>query len=133
MSWIFFWLNDLIQRINYKLKLCTACGHRMAYRKWKETKLQPVTAGPGIMLGCSLVSIHFRWAILCPQAVGVDLRQQTVDLLTMSPANGINLLLSRSRRSNSAHSDMSLSLSETGLFLRISLSVSRSSPFSSTV
>ena len=48
----------------------TACGHRMAHRKWKETKLQPGTAVPGNMLGCSLVSFHFLWAILCPQGVG---------------------------------------------------------------
>ena len=41
----------------------------MAHGKWKETKLQPGTAGPGNMLGCSLVSFHFLWAILCPQAV----------------------------------------------------------------
>ena len=47
----------------------TACGHRMAHRKWKENKLQPGTAGPSNMLGCSLISFHFRWAILCPQAV----------------------------------------------------------------
>ena len=50
---------------------CTACRHRMAHRKWKEAKLQPGTAGPGNMLGCSLVSFHFLWAILCPQAVGI--------------------------------------------------------------
>ena len=48
---------------------CTACGHRMAYRKWRETKVQPGTAGPGNMPGCSLVSFLFRWAMLCPQAV----------------------------------------------------------------
>ena len=47
----------------------TACGHGMAYRKWKETKVHPGTAGPGNMLGCSLVSFHFLWAIPCPQAV----------------------------------------------------------------
>ena len=35
----------------------------MAHRKWKETKLQPVTAEPGNMLGCSLISFHFLWAI----------------------------------------------------------------------
>ena len=28
----------------------TACGHRMANRKWKETKQLPGTAGPGNML-----------------------------------------------------------------------------------
>ena len=41
----------------------------MAYRKWKETKVNPGTARPGNMLWCSLVSFHFLWAILCPQAV----------------------------------------------------------------
>ena len=51
----------------------TACGHRMAHRKWKENKLQPGTAGPSNMLGCSLISFHFRWAILCPQAVTFSL------------------------------------------------------------
>ena len=35
----------------------------------KETKLQPGTAGPGNRLGCCLISFHFLWAILCPQAV----------------------------------------------------------------
>ena len=35
----------------------------------KETKLQPGTAGPGNRLGSCLVSFHFLWAILCPQAV----------------------------------------------------------------
>ena len=39
--------------------LCTACGHRMAHRKWKETKQQPGTAGPGNILGSCLVSFHF--------------------------------------------------------------------------
>ena len=47
----------------------TACGHRMAHRKWKETKLQPGTAGPGNMLGCCLVSFHFLWAILSTSTV----------------------------------------------------------------
>ena len=50
---------------------CSAFRHRIAHRKWKENKLQPGTAGPGNMLGCSLVSFHFLWAILCPQAVHV--------------------------------------------------------------
>ena len=39
----------------------------MAHKKWKETKQQPVAAGPGNMLGSCLVSFHFLWAILCPQ------------------------------------------------------------------
>ena len=48
---------------------CTACGHRMVHRKWKDTKLQPsMLPGPAVP-GCSLASFHFLWAILCPQAV----------------------------------------------------------------
>ena len=47
----------------------TACGHRIAHRKWKETKQDPGTAGPGNRLGCCLIYLHFLWAILCPQAV----------------------------------------------------------------
>ena len=47
----------------------TACGHRIAHRKWKETKLHPGTDGPGNRLGFCLVSFNFLWAILCPQAV----------------------------------------------------------------
>ena len=31
----------------------------MMHRKWKETKQQPGTAGPGNILGCCLVSLHF--------------------------------------------------------------------------
>ena len=34
----------------------TGCGRRMANRKWKETKQQPGTAGPGNMIGCYYVS-----------------------------------------------------------------------------
>ena len=49
--------------------LYTACGYRMAHRKWKETKLHPsMLPGPAVP-GCSLFSFHFLWAILCPQAV----------------------------------------------------------------
>ena len=44
-------------------KLCTACGHRIAHRKWKETELQPGTAGPDNMLGSCLLSFLFLWAI----------------------------------------------------------------------
>ena len=35
----------------------------MPYRKWKECKQQPGTAGPGNMLGCCLIYFHFLWAI----------------------------------------------------------------------
>ena len=31
----------------------------MSHRKWKETKQQPGTAGPGNILGCCLVSLCF--------------------------------------------------------------------------
>ena len=42
---------------------------RMAHRKWKETMQQPsMLPGPAVP-GCSLVSFHFMWAILCPQTV----------------------------------------------------------------
>ena len=46
----------------------------MAHRKWKETKQLPGTARPGNMLGSCLVSFHFLWAILCPQAVHTGLK-----------------------------------------------------------
>ena len=42
-----------------------------AHMLWKETKLQPGTAGPGNMLGCCLVSFHFLWAILSTSTVAV--------------------------------------------------------------
>ena len=32
----------------------------MAHRKGKEAKQLPGTAGPGNMLGCCLISFHFR-------------------------------------------------------------------------
>ena len=44
--------------------LCTVPVLRMAHRKWKETKQQPDTAGPGNMLGCCLIYFHFRWGKL---------------------------------------------------------------------
>ena len=42
---------------------CTGRMGWMAYRKWKECKQQPGTAGPGNMLGCCLIYFHFLWAI----------------------------------------------------------------------
>ena len=36
------WVPFLIEgKINFTHPLCTACGHRMAHRKWKETKQEP--------------------------------------------------------------------------------------------
>ena len=50
----------------------TACGHRMAHRKWKESKQQPsMLPGPAVP-GCCYISFHFLWAILCPQAVQIS-------------------------------------------------------------
>ena len=46
-------------------EICHSTGRMgwMAYRKWKECKQQPSTAGPGNMLGCCLIYFHFLWAI----------------------------------------------------------------------
>ena len=42
----------------------------LPHRKWKEFKQQPsMLPGPAVPGSC-LVSFHFLWAILCPQAVG---------------------------------------------------------------
>ena len=42
---------------------------RMAHRIWKETKQERGTVGPGNMLGCCLISLHFLWAILSTSTV----------------------------------------------------------------
>ena len=54
------------------LHVCTVLVLRIAQRKWKDTKLQPGTAGPGNMLGCCLVYFHFLWAILSTSTVHGD-------------------------------------------------------------
>ena len=41
----------------------------MAHRKWKETKQLTGTAGPGNMLGCCLIYIHFLWGKLSTRTV----------------------------------------------------------------
>ena len=69
LVWPLFELSQIKKKKKKKILRCTACGHRMAHRKWKETKLQPGTAGPRNLLGCCLVSFHILWSILCPQAV----------------------------------------------------------------
>ena len=58
-------------------KFTTACGHRIAHRKWKETKLQPGIAGLGNRLGSCLVSFHFLWAILCLKSRCMDLGRRS--------------------------------------------------------
>ena len=45
------------------------CGTRMANRKWRETKQQPGTAGPGNMLGCCLIYVRFLWGKLSTRTV----------------------------------------------------------------
>ena len=77
-----------------------ACVHRMAHRKWKETKLQPGTAGPGSMLGCCLISLHFLWAILCPQAVYPKLTKVTQRRKAKSEVGGCRVNVSSLRDQN---------------------------------
>ena len=65
-------LNNIIQTgivSTFPLRFPTERLHRMKHRKWRETKQQPSTAGPGNMLGCCLVPFHFLWAILWPHTV----------------------------------------------------------------
>ena len=76
----------------------------MANRKWKATKLQPGTTGPGNLPGSCLVSFHFLWAILCPQAV--LLTQQALSFMAVVPqpvslafASHIHILLPHRRSS----------------------------------
>ena len=40
--------------------MCTGWTEWMSHRKLKETKQQPGTARPANILGCCLVSFHFR-------------------------------------------------------------------------
>ena len=63
------WGNARWSNRIWPLIATTACGHRMAHRKWKETKQQPSPLPGPPVPGSSLVSFHFLWAILCPQAV----------------------------------------------------------------
>ena len=41
------------------VKITTVRVDSLPHRKWKETKQQPDTAGPGNMFGCCLTSFHF--------------------------------------------------------------------------
>ena len=59
----------------FKGTACTALVLRMAHRKWKESKQEPGTAGPGNMLGCCLVSFRFLRAILSTSTVLVHGRE----------------------------------------------------------
>ena len=48
---------------------CTACGHRMVQRKWKETKQQPSMLSGAAVPGSCLVSFHILLAILSTSTV----------------------------------------------------------------
>ena len=63
----------------------TACGHRMAHRK--EIEQQPtMLPGPAVP-GCSLVSFHILWAILCPQAVHCEILPTWRGLQKLDPSS----------------------------------------------
>ena len=49
--------------------ICTGRMEWMAHRKWKEIKQQSSMLPGSAVPGYSVVSFHFLWAILCPQAV----------------------------------------------------------------
>ena len=51
--------NSLVTLASARLKLNTACGHRIGHRKWKKTKQQPNLLPNPAVPGCSLVS-YFR-------------------------------------------------------------------------
>ena len=49
--------------------LSTACRHRMAHRKWRETKQQPsMLPGPAVP-GCCWISLYFLWCKLSTRTV----------------------------------------------------------------
>ena len=52
-----------------KASTSTACGHRVALRKWKETKQQPSMLPCPAVPGSCLVSLHFLCYILCTRSV----------------------------------------------------------------
>ena len=64
----------------------------MAHRTWKETKQQPIMLPGQAVPGCSFISFHFLWAILCTQTLpnlllfvslahGSDLANQEISAL----------------------------------------------------
>ena len=63
----------------------------MAHRKWRETKQEQGTAGPGNMLGSCLISFHFLWAILCPQSVHL-LRQRRWKINLQDQVRNLHLM-----------------------------------------
>ena len=53
-------LNHTFWGIDTVLIISTACGHRMAYRKWKETRHSWARQQAWLLLSF----FHFLWAIL---------------------------------------------------------------------
>ena len=49
--------------------LTTVRVDSLPHGKWKEIKQQPGTAGPGNMLGCCLIFLHFPWGKLSTRTV----------------------------------------------------------------
>ena len=49
--------------------VCTVLVLRMAHRKWKETKQQPIMLSGPAVPGCCLVYLHILWAILSTSTV----------------------------------------------------------------
>ena len=71
----------------------------MAHRKWKEPKQLPGTSGPGNMLGCCLIYIHFLWGKLSTRTVHPQYWLQIQNLETQFEAGllgeGIELSLDK--------------------------------------
>ena len=63
-------LRAMVTKVGLKLCLCrsTACRHRMAHMKWKETKLQPSML-PGSVVPGSLLSF-FPFPLGHPMSAG---------------------------------------------------------------
>ena len=55
--------------LKYHVLHCTVRVDSLPHRKWKEIQQQPGTGGPGNMLGCCLISFHFRWGKLSTRTV----------------------------------------------------------------
>ena len=47
----------------------------LPHRKWREIQQQPGTAGPGNMLGCCLIFLHFLLGKLSTRTVQPGLKQ----------------------------------------------------------
>ena len=61
-------------------------GCLVGHRKWKEAKQQPGTAGPGNILGCCLIYIHFLWGKLSTRTVNPQYWLQIQNLETQFEA-----------------------------------------------